>query len=460
MPDRFLSFGAEPAGRSRRRLTRAVLDALPVLAGYLDREERYLFANRAYEAWFDRPLDQIVGRRISEVMPPAAYALNGPRLKRALAGEEVEYRQEAPYPSGMRHVHVRLIPDLTEAGVRGVFALVIDETERLRAEAVAAESERRLAAIAANLPSAMVYQMTAEVDGTRRFTFVADTCEALNGVPAAEALADSGALYGLIHPDDLPGMIAAEADAIAADAPFDHTVRFRRPDGAIRWHRIVSASRLARDGSRVWDGVQIDVTDSKRAEARQQVLVNELNHRVKNTLATVQSLAAQTARVHADPAAFMTSFTGRLMALSRAQNLLTREDWRGASLGDVVGAALEPYGAERIRADGASLLLSPEAAVSFSLALHELATNAAKYGALNAPGGQVAVTWSVDDGVATLRWTERGGPPAPEPAERGFGSRLIERTLSHDLDGRAEFLWSDEGLQVRLAAPLPALTPA
>lgn len=460
MPERFLHLGVEGGGRTRSALMRAVLDALPVLAAYVDREERYVFANRAYETWFQRPLDQIVGRKLAEVMPPANYAGNGPQLRRALTGEPVEYRRQTAYPSGLRDVHVRLIPDADEGGeVRGVFALVIDETERLRAEAVAAESERRLSSIAANLPSAMVYQVKADRAGNRRFTFVADTCETLNGVSAAAALADAGALYGLIHPDDIEAMAAAEHAAISAERPFDHVVRFRRPDGSVRWHRIVSASRLARDGSRVWDGVQIDVTDAKRAEARQQVLVNELNHRVKNTLATVQSLAVHTARSHPDPAEFADAFAGRLTALSRAQNLLTRESWRDVALDDVVVAVLEPYEG-RARGEGPPLRLSAAAAVSFSLALHELATNAAKYGALSTPDGAVTVAWTVTDDQASLEWSEQGGPPAPEPAARGFGSRLIERTLSHDLDGRAEFRWSPAGLRVRLTAPLPALAPA
>lgn len=430
-----------------------MLDALPVLVSYLDRHERYRYANIAYESWFQRPLSEVIGRTAAEMMPPAVYALHAPNIERVLAGEEVEYVLDVPYPSRVKHVRVRLMPDAPSGAVRGFFALIIDETEQTRAEAAALESEARLRSITGNLPSAMVYQMEVSPDGaTRRFLYVADTCERLNGVPAEAALADSGALYGLIHPEDLPGMIAAEAGAIASGKPFDHTVRFTRPDGRLFWARLISARRERRDGWAIWDGVQIDVTDQRRAAERQKLLVNELNHRVKNTLAAVQSLVTQTARSHTDPAAFADALNGRLRALSRAQDLLTRTEWSGASLEDVASLTLAPHG-DSAGWEGSTVALPAAAAVSWSLVLHELATNAAKYGAFSGDG-QVALRWTTDDDRLTLEWRESGGPPVTAPAAQGFGTRLIDRTVRHELGGSAAFDFRPAGLVCRIETPL------
>jgi two-component sensor histidine kinase len=178
------------------------------------------------------------------------------------------------------------------------------------------------------------------------------------------------------------------------------------------------------------------------AAARRELLVAELNHRVKNTLATVQSLAAQTLKgTGGDPGRFARHFSARLRTLARAHDLLSRDDWRPAEFSTVARAALAPWldgveGEERIAISGeGSLAVSPQQTQALVLALHELATNATKYGALSRRGGRVGLHYAAcADGVATLRWTETGGPPldAP-PARRGFGTRLLERGLARDL---------------------------
>ncbi len=177
----------------------------------------------------------------------------------------------------------------------------------------------------------------------------------------------------------------------------------------------------------------LDLTERKQAEERQKLLLNELNHRVKNTLVLVQAIAGQTLRLAESPRDFTEAFGARLLALSQTHNLLNESSWKGASLRDVVGIELSPHGggeASRFSLTGEDVRLRPEAAVMVGMVVHELATNATKYGALSLPSGHVQVTWSVDAGTAGasihLEWLEMRGPPVEAPRRKGFGSRLIE----------------------------------
>jgi len=202
-----------------------------------------------------------------------------------------------------------------------------------------------------------------------------------------------------------------------------------------------------------------DVTERRSAEARQRLLVNELNHRVKNALATVQAIAAQSLRGEDVSAAARERFLARLMALARANDVLVAEDWQGASLAAIAGEVAGPHGAcERFLIEGPAVHLSPQAATAMALALHELATNAAKYGALSTPEGRVALGWSLAGEPGRRRvlitWRETGGPPAAPPARTGFGTRLIERGLAGGLKALAKLDYRPEGLVFTLDAPL------
>ena len=200
-----------------------------------------------------------------------------------------------------------------------------------------------------------------------------------------------------------------------------------------------------------------DVTDTVVAAERQKLMIDELNHRVKNTLATVQSIAMQTARFHPDPATFAEGFQARLLALSHTHDLLTRSHWEGAELGDILRHETEAHGASRVSANGPRVDLSPAAALSMGMIFHELATNAAKYGALSAPDGRVLVDWSIADQTSRrlrLVWRETGGPPPAPPGRKGFGSRLIERNVRHDLAGGVELEYAGDGLVATFSIPL------
>jgi two-component sensor histidine kinase len=196
------------------------------------------------------------------------------------------------------------------------------------------------------------------------------------------------------------------------------------------------------------------------AEEHRRLLVNELNHRVKNTLATVQSIASQTLRNSASVGQAHEALESRLLALSRAHDVLTRESWDGADMGEIVARAVEPFGdpdGKRLRFEGPPVRLSPKTALALSMAFQELATNAVKYGSLSNGMGAVRVGWSLVDGPDRrtrlhVRWEEAGGPTVRPPGRRGFGSRLLERALAHDLDGDVTLEFAETGVVCTLEA--------
>jgi two-component sensor histidine kinase len=205
----------------------------------------------------------------------------------------------------------------------------------------------------------------------------------------------------------------------------------------------------------------LDISDRKRTEEHRVLLINELNHRVKNTLATVQAIAAQSFRRSKDSSSSRESFEARLMALSRAHDVLTDENWQGADLDEIIVRTLAPHrndGASRIQIGGPMVRLSAKMALSISMAIHELATNAAKYGALSDDKGRVMVNWGVtrtaNDRLLRIEWLEADGPPVAPPEHKGFGSRLIERSLAHELGGNTRIEYRPSGVRCVIEAIL------
>jgi CHASE1-domain containing sensor protein/two-component sensor histidine kinase len=220
---------------------------------------------------------------------------------------------------------------------------------------------------------------------------------------------------------------------------------------------------IAIDNARLFKASQDEITARKRIEEHQKLLLDELNHRVKNTLATVQSIAAQTIRSSPDLRGFRQSFEARLIALSQAHNLLSLSNWRGVELSELVRRELIPHGVDdpnRIAISGERVMLPPAVAVAIGMALHELATNAARHGALSSTTGRVEISWIVsarsDASVLRMEWQEHGGPPVQQPKRRGFGSRMIEQGLKHDLRGEAKLYFESAGVRCVIEAVLPA----
>jgi PAS domain S-box-containing protein len=269
-----------------------------------------------------------------------------------------------------------------------------------------------------------------------------------------------GSWIEAIHPDDREPSLQAWGRSVAAGEPYDIEHRVRMVDGAYRWARSRAFPRRRDDGEIcLWYGSTEDVHERKVAEEHQGLLINELNHRVKNTLASVQGIAFQTLRGELSLAEARARFEARLMALSGAHNLLTEENWGGASLERVVSDSIEHLAGEsgRFDVDGEPLRLVPRAALALAMALHELGTNAAKYGALSVEGGRVSIGWTREGDRLHLVWRESGGPPVEPPTRSGFGSRLIERGLAADLGGTAALSFDSSGLRCDIEASLGAI---
>ncbi|WP_297515518.1 HWE histidine kinase domain-containing protein [uncultured Caulobacter sp.] len=346
-------------------------------------------------------------------------------------------------------------------GLGGQVAATI-ESIRLTAGAIAELDERRRAEERLKFALDAGRMGSWDLDVATKAYEASDLCKANYGRGPDEPFSFAD-LIATIHPEDRPGVLTAIEAAIREGADYDVEYRVIHPTGDLRWlHARGRAAQKADDGGvRRLAGVSLDITERKRAEERQKLLVNELNHRVKNSLATVQSIAAQTLRSISSPEFFREAFETRLIALSQTHDLLTRESWAGASLREVFDVELHALaGEDRIGFDYmADIRLTPKAAVALGMGIHELATNAAKYGALSTPTGHIAVRWRAEGGLLRLIWKETGGPPVAPPSRRGFGARLLERGLAAELSGGVELTYDELGLVCEMALPLRALEP-
>jgi PAS domain S-box-containing protein len=329
-----------------------------------------------------------------------------------------------------------------------------DITAQKDAETALRESEARFRHMADSAP-ALIWMS----DETGQIVFANLHYDYIFGRPATEML--GAGWRDVVHPEDQPAFEQAFFEAFAARRPFQTEVRVRDRHGHVRWLRCECVPRFD-DAQRFlgYTGCNVDITEAKVAEQRRDLLIHELNHRVKNTLATVQSIASQTLRNTTTAAEAKEAIEGRLIALSRAHDVLTRESWEGADLYEITAQAVAPYasrGEDRLHLKGPRVLVPPRMALALAMALQELATNAVKYGALSNAAGEIRITWHVEQGEPArlhLRWDESGGPPVQAPTRRGFGTRLIERSLAHDLGGTAQIAFSTTGVVCTVDAPL------
>jgi PAS domain S-box-containing protein len=331
-----------------------------------------------------------------------------------------------------------------DAASRKVAIVFNDITPRKNAERTIRESEERLRLIADAMPS-----LICEIDAEGRYRFNNKAYEDWFGVRREDLLGktvleflgkDAFAVTG-------PRMQAAlegKAGSYELHVPYRH--------GGVRDVEVTYVP--ARDQAGAINGIYAftaDVTQRKQAEEARTLLINELNHRVKNTLAVVQSIAAQTLRGAEVDKPVRDMLESRLLSLARAHDVLTNENWSGAEVQDIVAKVLTPFRAgERIAVKGGKARLPPKFALSLALALHELATNAVKYGALANDKGRIAVGWKVTKDRLALRWKEQGGPAVKPPQRKGFGTRLMERGL----DGESRLEFRKSGVVFTLTLPL------
>jgi PAS domain S-box-containing protein len=240
---------------------------------------------------------------------------------------------------------------------------------------------------------------------------------------------------------------------------------YRRKDGSEFWAATFVSPVRDESGDVVQHFASfMDLTKHKHEQAHSRMLIEELNHRVKNTLATVQSIAWQALRKASDPEIIRESIESRLFALSRSHDLLTRDDWEGAGLLDLVNVALEPFGvsngrAERFVITGNNILLTPKATLALGIAFHELATNAVKYGAFSNATGSILIAWTIEPtpegNRLVLLWQEKDGPSVARPSRKGFGSQVIERGLAHELEAMVHLDYRADGVDCTIDIPAP-----
>ncbi|MDX6748769.1 HWE histidine kinase domain-containing protein [Geminicoccaceae bacterium 1502E] len=325
----------------------------------------------------------------------------------------------------------------------------VDARSDSRALARLRESDRRLNAVLDNATVAVFL-----MDDRQHCIYMNRAAEELTGYTLDEVLALDRPLHDIVHhtrPDGrhFPIEECAIDRAFPANDREQGEETFVHRDGS--FYPVAFTASPIRDEAAQVVGTIIEVRDisaEKEAQERQRLLINELNHRVKNTLATVQSIAAQSFR-RSDCAEELALFNSRLMALSKAHNILTGETWESAGLRRLVENVVEPFGPRRFVLEGAERRLSPKFAVTLAMVLHELATNAAKYGALSAPGGHVELSWAImesPDERLRLAWQEIGGPPVSRPARRGFGSRLLERQFAREFGAEVKLAFDPDGL--------------
>ena len=347
------------------------------------------------------------------------------------------------------------------ATIRGIFCSAIETTDKVVAEQRLAGEADRWARIFEQAPSFICTLRGPE----HVFDFVNAAHRRLFGSAAwvgrtvRDAFPD---LAGQGFYEALDQVYATGERMVFTDQP----VRFRQPETGeegLRYLDFIYAPLNDADGA--ISGVfceGFDVTDRKEADERLRLMINELNHRVKNSLATVQAIAAQTLRRDDVPASVREALLDRLLALSKAHDVLTDESWSGASLHEMAQQAAEPYDVTGARSrfdiHGPPVNLPPKRAIAMALAFHELATNAAKYGALSAPGGRVQIGWTTVEGPdgprLNLSWTESGGPPVKPPRHTGFGTRLIQRGLASELHGTIEVDYRETGVVCAIDADL------
>jgi two-component sensor histidine kinase/CheY-like chemotaxis protein len=274
------------------------------------------------------------------------------------------------------------------------------------------------------------------------------------GVDPQIFVATPASVQALLHPDDIEALRKAMAQFTKGARSHEAEFRIIRPDGETRWCVGSAAATVDRSGRVVRvSGVTVDITERKRAEERQNLLAREVDHRAKNALALAQSIVRLTQGDNVK--SYVRAVEGRISALARVHTILSLSNWQGAELGKLVDEELAPYAvSDQIAFSGSNIQLQPATAQTLALALHELVTNSAKYGALSTLSGRLSIKWENRGNTLQMLWEERDGPPVAKPVSRGFGTRSVIASIESQLGGQAEFDWRSEGLICRLSVPL------
>ncbi len=472
-----------------------LFDALPGAHMVLDRDLRYVAVNPAYERATLRRRDELLGRPLFDMFPNEGES--GQRLRASFdrvlqtrRGDTLAYiPYDIPKPDedgrfDIRYWTVSHSPVLDDQGdVAFIIQNTVDVTDLVRLREAAALPFRarsgapELVERAREVEEAHQRLLAESEDFRRLFQQAPGFIAVLSGPDHVFSFVND-AYQELVGKRDLVGRPVADALPEVVDQGFvemlDEVFRRgvdkggqaqsvhlkRRPDEALEERFIDFSYAPIRDEDGQVTGVFVqgmDRTEATLGQQRQALLLAEVNHRVKNTLATVQSIASHTLKAANDTSTARRDLEARIVALSRTHDLLSERQWSDTCLLSLAENEFAAFGTERARAEGPEVMLAPKAAIAISMVIHELTTNAAKHGGLSVPGGSVAMRWALEEGAEgtflAIDWHEEGGPKKAGPARDGFGSRMIERLVTGELVGTLERDYAAKGFRCRISIP-------
>ena len=473
-----------------------LFERLPSAYMVLDRSFNFVAVNAAYERAVLRPRGELIGRNVFELFPNSGDG--GTRLRasfeRVFETGESDTLAYVPYDiprpaeagGGFEQRYWTAVHSPLADGGGDIAYLVqntVDVTELVRLRQAASlpfraySGEMQLIERAREAEDAHRTLLAESAEFRRMFQQAPGFIAVLTGPEHVFTFAND-AYVRLVGARDVIGKAVAEAlpelkgqgfgellDGVyhtgePYSAEGTRVMLQRAPDEAPRESFLDFSYDAIKDLDGRISGVFVqgmDRTDAVRTQRRQRLLLDELNHRVKNTLATVQSIASQTLRAAPDLASARHMFEARLQALSKAHNRLSARHWGSALLEELVAQELAAYGSRRIAFGGPPVKLTPKASIALAMVLHELSTNAARFGALSVPEGRVEVSWKVDPATElVIEWRESGGPEIVRPHRSGFGARMIERVVKGELTGHYDCNYHADGFQCRIAIPFDA----
>ena len=406
----------------------------------------YLEANPAFAV--QSGMSGMVGKTIRQALPdePEGWCLIYDTVLRT--GEPIRFERDFVTHGRVLELYAFRVEDETHRRVAVIFK---DITEHKRAEAALRESEGRFRAIAENIP-----QLAWMADGEGNVDWFNRGWLDYTGTTLQQ---NQGAGWKAVHHPDYVDAVAEKFERhLREGRDWEDTFPLRGKDGSYRW--FLSRMNVIRDESGKvmrFFGTNTDITNERKAEERQRLLLNELAHRGRNLLAVIQSIASRSLSGTRSLAEARDVLSQRLHALARSQSALTTAGFEGASMAEIIRLEFEAF-SKRVEAVGPDMMLNPKVAQTFALLVHELATNATKHGALSGPDGQVSIRWSIEDAGAVARfrfqWQERGGPPVIPPVRQGFGRTVLEKAAAEDFGALPKISFAPAGLIYEIDAPL------
>ena len=456
---------AEQALRETEARFQIIAESLPALVWILNPNTELTYTNQRWVTYSGLQPEEALGHSWTTAIHPDDWVRMTEELK-PVVSNHTAYETEARYRSAQGDYRWHLIQGAPIHSAKGEFkgwvGTSVDIHDLKITEEALRQSEEQL-----RLAFEAAHMGDWRLDGNTDIISLSDRAAEIFSLPHGSRFTRSQ-LRERIAPADLPRILEAVQAAIENKTQFSVEYRVRRfGDDVQIWVASQGQGTYHPDGTPSgMTGVLQDITERKHAEERQQLLIRELHHRVKNTLATVQAIVGSTARTATSIDDFYQGFVGRIVSLARTHNLLTEDLWQKADLRELVETELGPYEDEarnRVLIDGPPVELPSEAAVPIGMAMHELTTNAAKHGALSTFGGQVEVRWRIEPGperpMLHFTWVENGGPRVTAPARQGFGSRLLQRVLTTQLQAEVKMDFQEHGLHFTMTMPIPGDPP-